>query len=90
MVRALRKPLEIAAETRPQTVSASLVTVMGGICVAAGAIGYAKTKRLPFIIGGSSVGLYYFWSAYNIKNSKPAGMRARHAKELAAASNSQG
>ncbi|KAJ8508908.1 hypothetical protein ONZ45_g8866 [Pleurotus djamor] len=48
--------------------------IMGGLCLVGGITGFARTRSIPSLVAGVSVGLLYLWSANNIRNGTPNGV----------------
>ncbi|THH30110.1 hypothetical protein EUX98_g4083 [Antrodiella citrinella] len=48
--------------------------LMGGLCIVGGIIGFARTRSVPSIVAGVTVGLLYLWSANHLKNGTGFGL----------------
>ncbi|KAK1981436.1 transmembrane protein 14C [Colletotrichum cereale] len=48
--------------------------VLGALTATGGIIGYARTRSVPSIVAGISVGLLYGLGGYRIQNSEPYGV----------------
>src|SRR5258706_15603825 len=46
---------------------------MGIPCISGGLTGYLRTRSIPSIAAGCTVGALYLWSAYNISQGLPKG-----------------
>ncbi|KAL5492444.1 hypothetical protein ACEPAI_3891 [Sanghuangporus weigelae] len=54
--------------------SANPAYVMGTLCIVGGITGYARTRSIPSIVAGVSVGLLYLYSAESIRKGTPNGL----------------
>lgn len=48
--------------------------VMGSLCIVGGLTGFARTRSVPSLVAGVSVGLLYLWSANSIRNGTGNGL----------------
>jgi len=48
--------------------------VMGGLCIVGGITGFARTRSVPSLVAGVSVGLLYLWSAEAIRKHNGPGI----------------
>ncbi|KZP21039.1 hypothetical protein FIBSPDRAFT_860948 [Athelia psychrophila] len=48
--------------------SATPAYVMGALCIVGGTAGFVRTRSVPSIVAGVSVGLLYLWSANRIRD----------------------
>ncbi|KAI0079365.1 hypothetical protein K474DRAFT_1617675 [Panus rudis PR-1116 ss-1] len=52
--------------------SANPAWLMGGLCIVGGITGFVRTRSVPSLVAGVSVGLLYLWSANALsKNTGP-------------------
>jgi len=50
--------------------------VTGALCVVGGVFGFARTRSIPSLVAGVSVGALYLWSADSIRKGTPNGLEA--------------
>ncbi|KAH8111044.1 transmembrane proteins 14C-domain-containing protein [Phellopilus nigrolimitatus] len=50
--------------------------VMGSLCLVGGITGFVKTRSIPSIVAGVSVGLLYLWSADRVRKGTANGLEA--------------
>ncbi|KAF8637661.1 hypothetical protein AX17_002729 [Amanita inopinata Kibby_2008] len=50
--------------------------LMGSLCLVGGATGFARTRSIPSLVAGVSVGLLFLWSADAIRKGAPNGVEA--------------
>lgn len=48
---------------------------MGILCISGGITGFLRTRSIPSIAAGCTVGALYLWSAYNISQGSPKGLQ---------------
>ncbi|EPT02986.1 hypothetical protein FOMPIDRAFT_1022608 [Fomitopsis schrenkii] len=48
--------------------------VMGGLCVVGGITGFVRTRSIPSLVAGVTVGALYLYSANSIRNGTPNGL----------------
>ncbi|KZT43259.1 hypothetical protein SISSUDRAFT_1058023 [Sistotremastrum suecicum HHB10207 ss-3] len=58
----------------PHTLDYNHAYVMGGLCVVGGVTGFARTRSIPSLVAGVSVGLLYLWSADTMRKGAPNGV----------------
>jgi len=54
--------------------SAYPACIMSGLCIIGGVTGFARTRSIPSLVAGVSVGLLYLWSADRIRKGTPNGL----------------
>ncbi|KAI0339636.1 hypothetical protein BDW22DRAFT_1361211 [Trametopsis cervina] len=47
---------------------------MGSLCLIGGLTGFARTRSVPSLVAGVSVGLLFLWSADRIRQGTPNGL----------------
>jgi len=55
--------------------SATPAYVVGALCIVGGVTGFARTRSIPSLVAGVSVGLLYLWSANAIRTGAPNGIQ---------------
>lgn len=50
--------------------------VMGSLCIVGGIAGFARTRSIPSLVAGMSVGALYLWSAGAIRKGTANGLEA--------------
>jgi uncharacterized membrane protein (UPF0136 family) len=53
--------------------SPNVAFIMGVLCISGGITGYLRTRSIPSIAAGCTVGALYLWSAYHISQGSPMG-----------------
>ncbi|EMD39277.1 hypothetical protein CERSUDRAFT_112929 [Gelatoporia subvermispora B] len=48
--------------------------IMGTLCIVGGVTGFARTRSIPSLVAGVSVGLLYLWSADSIRRGAGNGL----------------
>ncbi|KAI0718818.1 transmembrane proteins 14C-domain-containing protein [Fomitopsis betulina] len=59
---------------QPANMSAYPAYVMGGLCVVGGITGFVRTRSVPSLVAGVTVGALYLYSANSIRNATPNGL----------------
>ncbi|KAJ7148465.1 transmembrane proteins 14C-domain-containing protein [Mycena crocata] len=61
-------------ETSHQTQSAYPAFAMGGLCIAGGVAGFARTRSVPSLVAGVGVGAVYLWVGDRIRRGEDNGL----------------
>ncbi|KAJ7148471.1 hypothetical protein C8R43DRAFT_888953 [Mycena crocata] len=61
-------------ETSHKTQSAYPAFAMGGLCIAGGVAGFARTRSVPSLVAGIGVGTVYLWAGDRIRRGEDNGL----------------